>query len=259
MVSAEHRERHTAELLTSGSGELDALLGGGIDRGSSVLMMGPAGIGKSTVATSFLVANARRGDKGIICTFDESIGTIVQRAKGLGIGLDEHVKAGRIGLRKVDPAEFTPGEFADMLVSGVREQGVTMVSIDGLNGYLNAMPREEHLMLHLHEILSILNSLGATVFLTVAQQGVIGTMSQPVDVSYLADTVLLFRYYEHAGEVRQAVSAFKRRGGAHERTIRELRLDAGVRVGEPLTNFQGVLTGTPTFVGDTDALLRPKE
>jgi circadian clock protein KaiC len=253
LVSADHRERHPPALISSGNGQLDALLGGGVDVGSSVLLVGPAGIGKSSVSMAYLVAAAKRGERGAIYTFDESVSTVLSRAASLGIPLAPFVEDGTIALRKVDPAELTPGQFASMLMNEVEERGASVVSIDGLNGYLNAMTRDEHLVLHLHELLSVLNAHRVTVFLVVAQHGIVGSaMAQPVDVSYLADTVLLLRYYEFEGEVRQAISVFKRRAGPHERTIRELQLGPpmGVKVGGPLREFRGVLTGVPIYVGN---------
>lgn len=250
LVAIERAGREFGGPVPSGNTNLDALVGGGVDRGSSVLLVGPAGVGKSTVALSFAVAAAERGEKSRIYTFDESRRTLRMRARGLGIELEHHEAAGLIAVHRITPAQITPGQFARMLLASVERDGASLIMIDGLNGYLSAMPRDDHLMLHLHELLATLNDHGVTTFLTVAQHGMVGSpMEQPVDASYLADTVILFRYYETDGEVRQAVSVVKRRGGGHERTIRQLTIapPRGVIIGEPVMGFDGVLTGVPTL------------
>lgn len=253
LVSADVRTTPVNAVLSSGSSAFDALLGGGFDQGSSVLLVGPAGIGKSTVAMCLALAAARRGEKSMLFLFDESIGMLLARARGLELDLEKHVASGMIMLQSVDPAELTAGEFSSLAIEACRVRGASIVVIDGLNGYLNAMLDDDHILLHLHDLLSALHGLNVTTFMLVAQHGMLGTgMNQPVDASYLADTVVLFRYYEHAGEVRQALSIVKRRAGKHERTIRDLQIvrGEGVVIDKPLTDFRGVLTGTPVYAGD---------
>ena len=248
MVAAEHRTHYAREAIKSGLETLDALLGGGLARGTSTLLLGAAGTGKSTVASQYAVAGARRGEHAIIFLFDESTETFLERSAGLGIDIEPLVKDNKLTLRHIDPAELTPGEFAHEIRTTVEQEGTRLVVIDSLNGYLNAMPSERLLTLHLHELLSYLGQQGVTTLLLMAQHGIVGTeMQSPVDASYLADTVLLLRYFEAAGEVRQAISVIKKRTGRHERSIRELRFNGTLTVGEPLREFQGVLTGTPTF------------
>jgi circadian clock protein KaiC len=250
IVAAEHGTPYTRESIKSGLDPLDALLGGGLARGTSTLVLGPAGAGKSSVATQYAVAAARRGDHALVFLFDESIETFLERSAGLGMGVAPLVEAGKLTLRQVDPAELTPGEFAHAVRRAVEHGKTRIIVIDSLNGYLNAMPSERLLTLHLHELLSYLGQQGVTTLLLMAQHGIVGAGIQtPVDASYLADTVLLLRYFEAAGEVRQAISVIKKRTGRHERTIRELRFDGGLAVGEPLREFQGVLGGTPALLG----------
>jgi circadian clock protein KaiC len=245
LVAAEHHSSFDQEPVESGIAELDALFGGGLDRGSSALFMGPAGVGKSAIAGKYAHAAALRGERSAIFCFDEAPRTLLARADALGMPLKEHVEKGLIHVQQVDPAELTPGEFA----AHVRDQvskGAKVVVIDSLNGYMHAMPEAQFLSAQLHELLAYLGQLGVLTLLVVAQHGMVGTnMNAPIDVSYLADTVLLFRYYEHGGEVRKALSAVKRRYGTHENKIRELRFDNGIVVGEPLAQFRGVLTGVP--------------
>jgi circadian clock protein KaiC len=248
IIAAEHGTRYPREAITSGLESLDVLLGGGLARGTSTLLLGAAGTGKSSVASQYAVAAARRGEHSIIFLFDESTETFLERSAGLGMDVEPLVKEGKLTLRHIDPAELTPGEFAHIIRRTVEQSGTRIVVIDSLNGYLNAMPSERLLTLHLHELLSYLGQQGVTTLLLMAQHGIVGAaMQTPVDASYLADTVLLLRYFEAAGEVRQAISVIKKRTGRHERAIRELRFDGGLTVGEPLREFQGVLTGTPTF------------
>jgi circadian clock protein KaiC len=250
LVAAEHRHDFAREVASSGVPALDALLGGGLDRGTSALLMGPAGSGKSSIAAQCVVAAAARGERAAVFTFDESIGTLLARSEGLSMGLAGHVEAGRVVARQVDPAEMSPGEFAHLVRLAV-EQGARMVVIDSLNGYLNAMPDERFLVIQLHELLTYLGQRGVVTVLVVAQHGLLGaSMQSPVDTSYLADTVVLLRYFEAAGRLRRAVSVVKKRGGAHEDTLREFRLGAGgLYVGEPLEEFHGILTGTPSLPG----------
>ncbi len=252
LVASEHRKAYARETVASGLPALDSLLKGGLGRGTSTLLMGPAGSGKSSLATQYASAAAGRGENAALFIFDESIETLMERSHGLGIDIADHAEQGTVMVRQVDPAELSPGEFAFLIRQAVEKDGARLVVIDSLNGYLNAMPEERFLTIQLHEILTYLGQQGVTTILIVAQHGLIGTvMKSPVDTTYLADTVLLLRYYEMEGEVRQAISVMKKRNGAHERTIRELRMSGrGIEVGEPLRMFRGILTGIPTFEGD---------
>lgn len=255
LVSAEHKHDFARDVLGTGSAELDALLGGGIDRGSSVLVLGPAGTGKSTVALIVIQRAIERGENAAMFVFDEELELLIERALGLGIDLRAMVDAGALVLQQVDAAELTPGEFADRVRVCVETHGVRTVAIDSLNGYQAAMPGEHALVLHVHELLQYLNRKGATTFLTIAQHGLVGDMSTPVDITYLADTVILLRYFEALGRVRRAISIVKKRTGPHEDTIREYRIGAaGLTLGQPLVNFQGVLRGTPMLIGEADLL-----
>lgn len=250
LVSAEHRGAITRDVVATDSPALNSLLGGGVERGSSVLILGPAGTGKSLLALTFVVGAITRGERAAMFVFDEELGLLTQRAKGLGIDLARLVDNGSLVLEQVDAAELTPGEFADQVRRCVEEHGARTVVIDSLNGFQAAMPEENALILHMHELLQYLNRQGATTFLTVAQHGLVGDMKSPVDVTYLADTVVLLRYFEALGRVRRAISVVKKRTGAHEDTIREYRIgSAGITLGEPLTGFQGVLRGVPVLVG----------
>ena len=249
LVSGEHGQHFEREILSCPSPELDALLGGGIERGSSVLVLGPAGTGKSLLTLTFLVGAIARGGRAAMFVFDEERALLFQRALGLGIDMQRLVDEDKLVVEQVDAAQMTPGEFSARVREHV-EAGVRMVVIDSLNGYQAAMPEEQALVLHMHELLQFLNRRGVTAFLTVAQHGLVGDMKSPVDVTYLADTVLLLRYFEAAGRVRRAISVVKKRASAHEDTIREYRLGSqGFQLGEPLTQFQGVLRGVPTLIG----------
>ena len=251
LISAEHRGEFTRETVTSESKELDKLLGGGLERGSSTLVLGPAGTGKSLLTLTFAVQAVNRGEKAALFIFDEELGLLFERAKGLGIDLKALQGSGSLLIEQIDAAEMTPGEFSQRVRACVHEHGARTVVIDSLNGYQAAMPEEKQLILHMHELLQFLNRQGATTFLTVAQHGLVGDMKAPVDVTYLADTVVLLRYFEAMGRVRRAISIIKKRTSAHEDTIREYTISsAGITLGEPLTNFQGVLRGVPEFVGD---------
>ncbi len=250
LVAAEHRREFAREPMPSGVAALDALLGGGPDRGTSTLLMGPAGSGKSSVAVQYAVAAARRGEQAAIFAFDESTGTLLARAEGLGIDLAGQVEADRVTVQQVDPAELSPGEFAQLVRRAVEEGGASVVVIDSLNGYLNAMPEERFLTVQLHELLTYLGQQGVVTLLVMAQHGLPGSVTQsPVDASYLADAVVLLRYFEAQGRLRRAVSVVKKRSGPHEAALREFRLSSdGLHVGEPLEGFHGVLTGTPSLV-----------
>ena len=251
LVSGEHKGSFKREVVNSRSPELDALLGGGISRGSSSLILGPAGTGKSLLAISFAVAEIERGEKAALFIFDEELGLLTERAISLGIDLAKMQESGNLIIEQVDAAEVAPGQFAHRVRQCVQETGARTVVIDSLNGYQAAMPEEQQLILHMHELLQFLNRQGVNTFLTVAQHGLVGDMRAPVDVTYLADTVILLRYFEAAGRVRRAISVIKKRTGAHEDTIREYRIggENGISLGEPLSNFQGVLRGVPQLIG----------
>jgi circadian clock protein KaiC len=256
LVSGEHRTTFSRTVLTSGIPALDALLGGGIERGSSTLMIGPAGAGKSLVALQFAVAAAKRGEKAALFIFDEELGLLFDRTKLIGIDLEALRDSGNLLVEQIDAAEQSPGEFTHRVRTCVDHHQIKTILIDSLNGYQAAMPEEQFLILHVHELLQYLNRQGAATFLTVAQHGLIGDMKAPVDITYLADTVILLRYFEAFGQVRRAMSVIKKRFGSHENTIRELRIDtSGIEVGEPLENFQGVLSGVPAFATQDRELL----
>jgi circadian clock protein KaiC len=246
LVASEHHKRFDREHSSSNLGALDKLLGGGLDRGTSTIFMGPAGTGKSTLTMCFALAAAARGEKVMFFTFDETVGTLLSRATQLGMDVETPLKDGRLMVQQIDPAEISPGELAYRIKFGVQQEGVRMVVIDSLNGYLHAMPDQRHLTLQLHELLAFLNQQGVTSLMILTQQGLVGSMQTPVDLTYLADTVVILRYFETDGAVRQAISVIKKRSGNHERTIREFSLGwGGVKVGEPLSGFHGVLTGVP--------------
>jgi circadian clock protein KaiC len=251
LVAREHRSEGSLQRLSSGIAALDALLGGGLERGTSTLFTGAAGTGKSSLAAQFVWAAAERGQNAVLFAFDEGTTTLLTRVAGLGIDLRPHVASGRVTIQRVDPAELSPGELTHAVREAVERRETSVVVIDSLNGYLNAMPGERFLIVQLHELLTYLGQARVATLLISAHHGLIGSqMTSPVDASYLADAVILLRYFESQGEVRQAISVVKKRGGAHERTIREFRMDAGgIQVGPPLSEFRGILTGVPTFEG----------
>ncbi len=256
LVAAEHRHGYAGEAVRSGVAELDALLGGGLTAGSSTLVIGPAGTGKSLLSIQFLAASVRRGERVGLFVFDEEFGLLFARAKSLGIDLQAMRDAGSLFVEQMDAAELTPGEFSHRVRNYVDRQDIRTVAIDSLNGYQAAMPEEQFLILHLHELLQYLNRRGATTLLTIAQHGMMGDMRQPIDATYLADTVIMLRYFEAMGRVRRAISVIKKRTGSHEDAIRELKISGkGISVGEPLTDFQGVLRGIPTYVGKAAPLM----
>ena len=256
IVAAELRGTSTREMVSSGVGEIDRLTGGGLERGTSTLITGAAGTGKSTLAMQFALAAAERGERAAVFTFDESVATLTTRMRGLGMDADRHIADGNIRLHQIDPAELSPGEFMCRVADAAREPGISVLVIDSLNGYMHSMPEEHFLGLMLHELLTYLGQAGVATIVVSVQHGLIGTaMQSPVDASYIADTVILLRYFEAFGEVRKAISVMKKRGGAHERTLSEFTLDPhGVRVGEPLREFRGVLTGVPVYEGQTAPL-----
>ncbi|WP_062119176.1 ATPase domain-containing protein [Aureimonas sp. AU40] len=254
LVAAEHRTGFTRTRMTSDIAELDALLGGGIEQGSSTLILGPAGTGKSTFTFQFISAAIARGEKAAMFIFDEELGLLFDRTKAMGFDFQAMQKEGLLHIEQVDAAELSPGEFAHRVRQRVDEGGMKTVLIDSLNGYQASMPEENALVLHIHELLQYLNRRGATTFLTVAQHGLVGDMKAPVDITYLADTVILLRYFEALGTVRRAVSVIKKRAGFHEDTIREYRIaENGLTLGQPIRGFQGVLRGVPTLIEQANA------
>jgi circadian clock protein KaiC len=256
LIAAEHRMDFTRGAQLSGIAELDQILGGGVGRGSSTLLLGPSGAGKSLIALQFIAASVARGETAALFVFDEELGLLIERAKAMGIDLAAMRDSGALLLEQVDAAELSPGEFAHRVRRSVDAAGIRTVVVDSLNGYQASMPDERDLVLHVHELLQYLNRQGTTTILPVAQHGLVGDMHAPVDVTYLADTVILLRYFEAAGRVRRAMSVIKKRGGPHEDTIREFRIDGrGITIGAPLEAFQGVLRGVPVYVGNDGPLL----
>lgn len=255
LVAAEHYTDFSREGVGSDLPELDALLGDGLHRGTATILMGPAGTGKSTIAMQFAVAAAKRGEKVAMFCFEENVGTVIARAVGVGFDVQKHINSGMITIGQIDPAELSPGELTHSIRTSVEQENTRMVIIDSLNGYLNAMPEERFLNLQLHEVFSFLNQKGVTSILVLAQQGMTGHMQVPVDLTYLADSVIMLRFFEAFGSVKLAISAIKKRTGPHERTIREFTISSqGLRVGPPLKDFQGVLTGVPQFHGKAELI-----
>ncbi len=251
LVAAEHRTSRKRGSVKSGIDALDSLLGGGLASGTATLIMGAAGTGKSSLAAHFAATAAQRGERVSLFIFDESISTFLERSSGLGMEFEPLIEAGLVNLRQVDPAELSPGEFAHDVRLATEEGGSRIVVIDSLNGYLNAMPSEQLLTLHLHELLTFLGQREVTTLLLLTQHGIISSdVSSPVDASYLADSVVLLRYFEAAGEIRQAISVIKKRTGQHERTIRELSFNHSIKVGEVLRNFWGILSGIPQIISE---------
>ena len=255
LVAAEHRQVLLRKKLASGLAPLDDLLGGGLEQGTSTLVVGAAGTGKSTLAAQFAAAAADRGEHAALFVFDESPSTLVMRAQQLGIRLAEGVETGLVSIRPIDPAELSPGELMHLIRVSVEQQHASVVVIDSLNGYLNAMPGERHLVIQLHELLAYLGQRNVATILVSAHQGLLGPMTASVDATYLADAVVLLRFFENRGEIRQAISVVKKRGGNHERTIREFGIRNGtIHVGKALSAFRGVLTGVPVYEGGEDSL-----
>lgn len=256
LVAAEHRSNFRGKNLASGIAGLDSLLGGGVTAGSSTLVIGPSGTGKTLLVLQFLAAAVARGERAALFEFDEELGLLTHRAKGLGIDLDAMRASGKLYVQQMDAAELSPGEFAHHVRRCIDGEKIRTVAVDSINGYQASMPEEQFLILHLHELLQYLNRQGASTFLTLAQSGMVGEMKQPVDLTYIADSVIMLRYFEALGRVRRAISIIKKRGGSHEDTIREFRItDRGITVGAPLEQFQGVLRGVPTFVGSSETLM----
>ena len=250
LVAAEHHRERSLAFKSSGSAELDLLLGGGISPATNTLLSGPSGVGKTTTAVRCMLAALERGERATYYLFDEGITTLVSRSVALGMDLRPHLEAGRLTLLQIDPAELSPGEFSNKVRYAVENDGSSFIVVDSLNAYLQSMPGENFLLLQMHELLSYLNQQGVTTLLVLGQHGLIGEVHSDVDLSYLSDAILLFRYFEANGQVRTALSVMKSRTSEHERTIREFKLDSsGLRVGEALDDFKGVLTGLPSYEG----------
>jgi circadian clock protein KaiC len=254
LVAADHNASFQRAMIPSGVTLLDTLLGGGVERGTTTLLIGPPGCGKSTIALQYAVAAAKRGDHSVAFIFDETKAALLTRSTGLGLRIVEGAGAGEVMVRQVDPVEISPGEFAHVVRESVERNSARVVIIDSLNGYLNAMPQNNYLTSQLHELLSYLNNRGVATFLVVAQSGMMGAnMASPVDASYLADSVVMLRYFEHAGKIKKAISVLKKRTGAHEESIRELSFDSsGIHLSEPLLRLRGVFSGVPVELTSRD-------
>jgi len=256
LVAAEHGVAYDDKAVSTGSGELDALLGGGLSPGTATLLVGPAGVGKTTATVQCVLAALERGSPAVYFLFDERLPTLLKRSAALGMDLQPHLDSGLLEIRAIDPAELSPGEFAGAVRAAVEQRGARAVVIDSLNAYLQSMPNEQFLVLQMHELLTYLGQQGVVTLMILGLHGVMGDVRSDVDLSYLADTVLQLRYFEAYGEVRQAISVIKTRTARHERTIREFRIDArGLLFGAPLREFQGVLTGVPHFSGESKTLI----
>ncbi|TDR45787.1 circadian clock protein KaiC [Tahibacter aquaticus] len=260
LIASDHNRPFVGDVTSSGVPELDAMLGGGPRRGTCTLVTGPAGTGKTTIALQYLVAACERGECGAILQFDERIGTLYSRAASMGLPLEPLVEKGLLRVRQIDSAEMSPGEFAACIRDLVELESCRVIVIDSINGYLAAMPQEQQLVLQLHELLSYLNQQGVTTFVVNTQHGLVGTMSTgSLNISYVADAVVLTRFFESGGRIRKAISIIKNRSGPHEDAIRELRIDAqGLRLGEPLVKFRGIMTGTPVYVGAEGYLMEDR-
>jgi circadian clock protein KaiC len=252
LIAAEHHKAFIGDFTPSGIDDLDRMLGGGLERGTNTLLLGAAGVGKSSLALTYAIAAAERGEHAVFFAFDEGRGTLEARARVLGLKLDDALETGLIRFQQIDPAEMSPGEFAANVRRSVEVDGARLVVIDSLNGYLNAMPEGRFLILQMHELLSYLNQQGVLTLLVLAQHGLMGPMNTPLDMSYLSDGVLMLRYFEYGGMVRRALSVVKKRSGTHEHSIREFRLGSnGISVGPPLVHFRGIFSGTPEYTGES--------
>src|SRR5471032_967533 len=252
LVAAEHHAEFANAPVSTGSAGLDAMLGGGLIPGTNALLIGPSGVGKTTTVVCCLMAALKRGERCIYYLFDETLGTLLMRSKSLGMDLSTYLDNGLLTLRQIDPAEMSPGQFTSDVREAVEDDDAKYVAIDSLNAYLQAMPGERYLLLQMHELLGYLNQQGVITMLVLGQHGIIGEVQNDIDISYLSDVMVLFRYFEHAGEVLTAIAAVKSRANAHERSIRQFRLSSdGVKVGEALRDFEGVLTGLPSYKGNT--------
>lgn len=257
LIASEHGKKHDLEPLKTGTAGIDDLLGGGLGRGTSCLLLGPAGAGKSTLAMQFAAAAGKRGERVFVYLFEENLELWLRRGEALGIPIKRLVNDGAIVVRQIDPAQLLPGQFVHFVQRNVQEEKGRVIVIDSMNGYLQAMPGAKYLTIQLHELQAFLARHGVITLMTVAQHGLLGSMHSPIDLTYLADAVLLLRYFEQGGEIRKAISVIKNRDGHHETAIRELTFDKqGLRVGEPLRDFHGVLTGVPSYTGSSEKMLR---
>jgi circadian clock protein KaiC len=253
-VAAEFRREGENSTMSSGLPALDALLGGGLDRGTSTLLVGAAGTGKSSLAAHFVMSAAQRGEHSAMFLFDESLRAMLTRSRGLGLDVEGRIREGIVEVQAIDPGELSPGEFIHRIRQAVEQGGARVLVVDSLNGYLNAMAEEQLVLIQFHELLAYLAQMGVVTLMINAQIGLIGQMTTTVDVSYLADTVILLRYFEASGEVRQAISVLKKRTGPHERTIRELTIsNTGLEIGPALRHYRGILTGVPQEIDPTPA------
>lgn len=260
VASDHHRSFDEKHAATSGISEFDALLGGGFDRGTSTLVMGPAGSGKSSLVLQVIHAALERGENAVVFSFDETRKILTKRMMGMGIDLGPYLETGRLALHQIDPAELSPGELIGRVRQAVEDGEVSIVALDSLSGFMNAMPEEHFMLLQMHELLTYLNQQGVITFVLLAQHGLVGQMQSPVDLTYLSDTVLLLRYFESNGTIRNALSVVKKRTGKHERTIREYFIDdGGIRIGPALQNFHGVLSGIPTYTGADASLIDTRD
>ncbi|RAU39582.1 ATPase domain-containing protein [Pseudomonas sp. RIT411] len=260
MIAAGRYQDFAGQPVPSNIADMDALLHGGPLRGTSTLITGPAGTGKTTLALQYVTAACARGERCAVYEFDERIGTLLKRAESMGMPLHRYIDEGLLVVHQIDPAELSPGEFAWRVRRDVDENDCRLLVMDSLNGYLAAMPQEQHLILQMHELLSYLSQSGVVTFLINPQHGLVGTMTSSLDISYIADTVVLIRFFEAQGRLRKAISILKHRGGGHEDAIRELRIDTrGIRVGQPLVDFRGVLTGTPEYFGAKQPLMEERD
>jgi circadian clock protein KaiC len=256
LIAAEHSTPFIGELSKSGNDGLDTMLGGGLERGTSLLLVGSAGVGKSSIAMKIAATAALRGERALFFAFDEGLGTLVARAKGLDLKFDEAFASGKLGIRQIDPAEMSPGEFTAIVRKDVEAEGARVVVIDSLNGYLHAMPDEKFLVLQMHELLTHLGQSGVITILVLAQHGVGGPQDTPVDISYLSDTVCTLRYFEYKGAIRRAFAVVKKRSGGHERSMREFSLSsAGIEFSPSLPEFENMLSGVPRYIGSGSDLL----
>jgi circadian clock protein KaiC len=259
LIASEHDVADAGVAVSTGTPQLDALLGGGLVPGTATLLTGPAGVGKTTASVQCMVAGLKRGEKAAYFLFDERMPTLLARSAALGMDLQPYLDNGQLELRAIDPAEMSPGEFANAIRAAVAENDAKIVVVDSLNAYLQSMPNEQFLVLQMHEMLTYLGQKGVVSLLILGLHGVMGDIRSDVDLSYLSDTVVQLRYFEAQGEVRQAISVIKTRTARHERTIREFQIGSnGLQVGEPLRQFQGVLTGVPTFSGEGKTLMASK-